>query len=106
MKSWSFASSIVSSKKFTVRCLALNVVQNKNLHFVWFDEAAYPGTRQTQKSDTDNSTISFVCSIKYERPPTWMNCLEADHATYYQYGTDLNVQRRPAARWILNILCI
>ena len=55
-------------------------------------------TDKHKKSDTDNSTISFVYSIKYERPPTRMNCLEVDHATYYQYGTDLNVQRRPAPR--------
>ena len=57
------------------------------------------------KNITIFSTTS-VDSKKYERPPTWMNCLEVDHAIYYQYGTDLNVQWRLAPRWILNILCI
>ena len=51
-------------------------------------------------------TTSFLDYIKCERPPTWMNCLEVDHAIYYQYGTDLNVHWRLAPRWILNILCI
>ena len=51
-------------------------------------------------------TTSFLDYIKCERPPTWMNCLEVDHAIYYQYGTDLNVHWRLAPWWILNILCI